>query len=526
MMPKSQSLTFAGFAASNTMVFVATVVYLLWRFPTPAFFLTSLDHGYQLAMGVAVADGRLPGIDYFTLYGPFVGLTSGLGLAATHSLAGEIIICAVGYALAICCASSVVRRQTNPAFGWICVVVLLLLLPRYYKWYYWFFPLSQLAFFQTWQTGGENKARSIGLLICWGLVAGFGFLFRWDLGLVATCFVGGMFVLGRWAAGDRPTKALLEAVRNGLFFLLGFSAVPLLWAGFGILVSGWKFVPLFIDTTFSATTSIVEAYSLSPFAFDLTRPFSAGNCLAVLQVLLPLTYVAAILIGLRRARQARSSNHPDLMFTALGLIGLGLLPQGLYRADVAHLLQVIAPTVILLLLAAHRAMTGYRAPGVLALPVAVALAGIVPEVHADLGPPIRDWFGDWQRLTGLPDTMAGDPVADIAIALRDATRHGEPVFMATTWTYSPILVLSGRYLTGIQPVYAPGVMTTPDWLERNRLALSAAPPRFLVVAAGEWEQEPAEKLAPYIPDTVKAWRREFTLIRYENSKFRLLERQQ
>jgi hypothetical protein len=95
-------------------------------------------------------------------------------------------------------------------------------------------------------------------------------------------------------------------------------------------------------------------------------------------------------------------------------------------------------------------------------PDGFALGGIIPEARADLGPPVRDWFGDWQRLTGLPDTMAGDPVADIAIALRDATRHGEPVFMATAWTYSPILVLSGRYLTGIQPVYAPGVMTTPD----------------------------------------------------------------
>jgi hypothetical protein len=212
-----------------------------------------------------------------------------------------------------------------------------------------------------------------------------------------------------WNACARPTNAALDAVRNGLFFLLGFSAVPLLWAGFGMLVSGWIFVPLFIDTTFSATTSIVEAYSSSPFAFDLTRPLSAGNCLAVLQVLLPLTYVTAILIGLRRARQARSSNHADLMFTALGLIGLGLLPQGLYRADVAHLLQVIAPAVILLLLATHRAMTGDGAPAVLALPVAVALAGIIPEARADLGPPIRDWFGDWQRLTGLPDTRLAIP---------------------------------------------------------------------------------------------------------------------
>src|SRR5271166_1139721 len=174
MLPRSSSPTFIGFAASNAMVLVASTVYLLWRFPPPTFFLSSLDHGYQLAMGTAVVDGRLPGIDYFTLYGPFVGLTSGLGLAVTGSLTGEIVICAVGYALAICCASSVVRRQTSPIFGWICVFALLLLLPRYYKWYYWLFPLSQLAFFQAWLTGGEKKARYVGLLICWGLVAGIG----------------------------------------------------------------------------------------------------------------------------------------------------------------------------------------------------------------------------------------------------------------------------------------------------------------------------------------------------------------
>src|SRR5271165_2340233 len=85
MLPRSSSPTFIGFAASNAMVFVATTAYLLWRFPPPTFFLSSLDHGYQLAMGTAVVDGRLPGIDYFTLYGPFVGLTSGLGLERSPS---------------------------------------------------------------------------------------------------------------------------------------------------------------------------------------------------------------------------------------------------------------------------------------------------------------------------------------------------------------------------------------------------------------------------------------------------------
>lgn len=97
--------------------------------------------------------------------------------------------------------------------------------------------------------------------------------------------------------------------------------------------------------------------------------------------------------------------------------------------------------------------------------------------------------------------------------------------MPMTWTYSPILVLSGRYLTGLQPVYAPGILTTPDWLERNRAALSAAPPQFLVVAKDQWKQAPAGTLAPYIPDMVEAWRREFTVVRHENSRFLLLERQ-
>src|SRR5919109_5304669 len=134
-------------------VFGVTFAYFFYRMPPPEFFLTSQDHGVQIVAGLAMLAGRLPGVDYLTPFGPLVAASSAAGLwLGQHGvlplLAGEVVICAAGFALTIALLAGFVSRWTRPWLGVASAVALVLLFPRYYKWYYWLWPAVVLLMFE------------------------------------------------------------------------------------------------------------------------------------------------------------------------------------------------------------------------------------------------------------------------------------------------------------------------------------------------------------------------------------------
>ena len=108
-------------------VFVAVLVYLLLRVPSPEFFLESDDHGYQMALGMAVVTGRLPGFDFVSQYGPFVAFSSALAYLLSGNLIGEIVLCAAGYAAAVALVYRYLARHTNVTIGLIGALAVLIL---------------------------------------------------------------------------------------------------------------------------------------------------------------------------------------------------------------------------------------------------------------------------------------------------------------------------------------------------------------------------------------------------------------
>ena len=98
-------------------VCLAAALYLIFRVPSADFLLTSTDQGYQMALGMAVANGRLPGFDFVTQYGPAVAFASYFGYAITGNAIGEILMSVVGYATAIAIGASLVRRPAGGIFG-------------------------------------------------------------------------------------------------------------------------------------------------------------------------------------------------------------------------------------------------------------------------------------------------------------------------------------------------------------------------------------------------------------------------
>ena len=66
-----------------------------------------------------------------------------------------------------------------------------------------------------------------------------------------------------------------------------------------------------------------------------------SSYLALLQIIIPATYLVCALVGFRLLRSSNRRIGFALLFTSI--TGLGIFPQSMHRADLQHLLQVIFP---------------------------------------------------------------------------------------------------------------------------------------------------------------------------------------
>ena len=76
--------------------------------PTLDHFLDSPDMGYQLSLGRLSLLGQFPFVDMYQAYGPLVTLTSAAGQWLHNSVVPEVVICSLGYCLALTCVYRVV----------------------------------------------------------------------------------------------------------------------------------------------------------------------------------------------------------------------------------------------------------------------------------------------------------------------------------------------------------------------------------------------------------------------------------
>lgn len=492
-------------ARIGALCFAVVLLWLLWRVPGALFFLESTDHGYQLALGNAVAQGHLPGFDFITQYGPAVAFASWGAWQASGSVVGEAVLCAVGYAAAIGIASVLFHRGAGTLAALLGCAVLILAFPRYYKWYYWLFPLIGLwcaAYHQT--SMGPARRR---VLYSWGLSVGLACLFRYDLGLQ-----GGVFGALAILIADRGTG---RGWREVSIFCLAAAALPLAFTGAIFYSRGLGQTEAFLRSVIDGAADSVVSYGIAPFNFVPSAGF-AGNALPLLQVLLPVTCLAGLFLAWpRRAGDADPADH---RLRCAALCGLGVFAQALHRADVQHLLQVLPPDIIVLALLARRLP---RVAGGLLATIAAGAILLLPGTGADLAPVSRDPRSAWRDLAALPDGQDGQPVADMARAL---TRHlppGGTVMLAMPMSHTPLLVFAQRRQPGIFPLYEPGMFASPYWLARNQAALSQREPDLLLaLQPGIDDGEPA----PYIAGLSAAWRRDYVRTVHSNARFVLLAR--
>jgi hypothetical protein len=523
--PKSSGAGDGGLWSAG--VFLSALIYLLLRIADPALLLVNIDQGYQMALGMAVAKGLLPGFDFITQYGPAVSFASFIAFAVTGNAVGELLLSAAGYAAAITIAASIVRRPAGQFASLLTALGLLIWFPRLYKWYYCLFPLIGIAAAQIYHSAREEDRPRTLFLFGWAQIVGLAGLFRYDLGLEGGIFGVLAIFAHHYVIGWSRARV---AVQDVIKFAFGSLMLPLTYMVAIFWFRGTDRLAMFIRSIYDGAADTVEYYSNPPFQFDGMDWLSDGNALAFLQIVIPLTYLVGGTIGILSARTgARAGTSDNFTLFCASLTGFGIFPQAMHRADLQHLLQVGYPFIITFVLLAGLFVSKFnkmawpvRFAGTLGVVcVLVPMFLVIPGTGKDLSPVSDHPMRQWRMVAGLPGSMPSNPVAGMADAIRRLTPAEAKVFFVMTPTDMAMLFFAERHQPGLFPVYESGMFSDPAWLRGNRAALEACPPEYLVVRQTA-DDETQRDLAPFIPDLLEEWRSRFSVTLFENQRYKLL----
>ena len=512
------------------VVFGAALALLLWMAPPLSSYLANSDHGYQLSLARLITLGAFPYVDLIFHYGPLVAWTSALALWWSGGLIGETVVCAAGYAAALACLASAARARIGWIAGWAVPLVALLFLARFYKWYFWLFPAVTLLLFHRYLKS-ESAPPERGLFMA-GLTAGFCALYRLDLGLVLAVFWGIVALTGR--------RGLIQArfAAAGLRVAAGFAAPMAAWLLVLAAVGGAEAVASYAAATLDGGTGVVSGWSRGPAPFDAGAPFSPASGLRIALWIVPLCFVAGLVLGGWRSLRGPDERQADARFLAgASLLGIGLLPQAFYRADGHHLLQALSPFFVVAPLLVRQLLheLAGRAPGwknlgraavaAAVLATVVAAVAIRPFGARDLAPIASNGF---ERLAELARGLTAQPRDPLAAAIRElsSTVPESARILVIPWTTCQVYFFAERSMSGMFNMYAPHILDDPAWRRRNLEQIRAHPPAAVLVAAGflNPRSKPARVFRSFQPELDGYLRSNYTEVGFRRGPLQILRR--
>ena len=516
-------------------VWLALLLTILATAPELQTYLESSDMGYQLSLGQQVLAGKTPGVNLLMFYGPLVAYTSALGLWLGGSLIGEVVICALGYSLALWLMWLIVARHGNRLAATAAAASGYLLLARFYKWYLWLLPLLVL-----WELDGYLRspaARRGKWPPAIGLTLGIGWLYRFDIAAGLTAAAALMIGLVELRSAPDDWR---RAGRSLAAFDAACTLPLLVWLGVLYWIGGPHAMGDYLSMTWCGAVGVVRGLSSPLPEFILSSPFHKQNLILAAYVLGPLTYALCLLRGIR-AEIGHRATPTSRILLAIALVGVCISHQAMHRRDAAHLLQVIPPAILgMVLLGAiwlrRRDDFGQNATsarrtriaGVCYVTVACAVgSGLVTWGRLDLGPASL-WPSARYRALAAP--LAPGHTHPVAAALREVQRCVPPdqsilVFPAECQYYA----IAQRRMSGLLNTYFPSLYCDSPWRERNLDAICRDAPKLVIV--------PDHFLDPQKPyyevwargikehQAVEQWiRRNYTKVVYDHDGIVLLEK--
>lgn len=487
-----------------SFVFFLGLAYFAGFAPGVESFCRNLDHAYQMALGTAVVDGRVPGKDLFSLYGPLVAYLSAGALYFGHVF-GEFLLCALGYAAAVAAAFYLSRKYAGLAAGIATVAILFYFPARFYKWYYWLVPLIGLIFSDLFLSSKVGAQRPI-FLFFWGVVCSAAFLLRIDLGAQFLVLVGSAFIL---------SYVLKTDFRERIFFELCvfFSGAIFLFVAFEFIQysrGGKVFdIAAYYEVAFFTARELLAKYSVFPI-FDFRDIFSANNAHLVLLMALPVIYLSYIFYGTFLLCTQRKIEGVDIFVVLVATSAISVIPQAMHMAEPNHFIQTIPPLAIFVPVLIRASFFPRWVSGVLVSLIFLLLIAFSVGVPRDLDYRQRP-FSNIYKISLLNPANLGFDNARIAAALQHMGPDRAGVFYTSGLTPSPVVVMDGRAPAGLVPVYAPGLFKS-DFIKRiNVEYLKVFPPSALVVSKSNWPPKNMEETPPYDVDLLKKWVQEYSL---------------
>jgi len=470
--------------------FGAFFLFLMLHAPGLDFYLSSPDHGHQLSLGRQVLLGKFPFIDLFFKYGPLTAVTSALGIWAWDCLIPETILCAAGYAVTLAIVFCLIRHYTSSITAAVGSLAGLALLARFYKWYYWLFPVLVLYCAHRWLQAKEDG--QIRWVFAGGVAGGVGSLFRFDLGLACGCFS----VLLLPILSIQPFHSR-QLIRCAAISLLGWLLPMGLWLIMLSYHGGIAAVPDYFLATYSGAKGSLEGMALPIPRFDGGDLWSAESRAALAFLLLPCTYIAAIVYGIAHGRKAGTRDAARYRFlVGVGLMGLGGFPQAMHRADLLHLLQVLPPMLVAASFLVWDAIQRSRLPfhgwwhqrvlmtatGAFLVALPVTFLTMLPYGGFDLESTRQGVVKRYQGLVRGCQEAKKNPICEIVSAMTQNTSSHDPVLVADA--ACQVNYFSRRPLSGILIGFEPAYFDGDRWRIRELEAVESNPPALVMAPEG------------------------------------------
>lgn len=512
----------------SILIFFIIFLAILWMSPGIEFYLGSPDHGYQLSLGKQIVLGKFPFVDLFFHYGPLTAFSSAFGLGISDSLISETIICALGYTVAIFMIYYLTNFYVSNTAGLINLFLSFILIARFYKWYYWLFPLLALYFLHSFLKSQDKHQKK------WLYVAGFfssiGGLYRFDIGLVCLCF----YTISPIVMLSKPFNLKL-LVQQLTIFLMGFSLPFLLW----LLILGlnggtWQD---YLAATFVGGKGITEKWSLPIPSLDWSNLFSPQSSAALSFILVPFTYLLSIVYSYWiEWRNSEQSNLKLKFAIAVSIMGLGILPQAFYRADVPHLLQVLPPaliagTILVSELWQRRAFSQNNQLGrlffkfipVLYLTVVtISVWGIRDGGGTDLVKWNFNPIPRYQALSQGINSGIEHPIIRLISEVQKQTAANDRVLVVPI--ACQLYYFANRPMSGFINGFAAGNLDNDEWRDRNFQAIQKQPPAVVIVNEGFFNLPPTDPFREYQPELYEFLTKHYLNILYQQDGWMILSK--
>jgi hypothetical protein len=443
----------------------------------------SYDEFFQLALGLNVACGRWPGVDFFTNYGPGVAVVSGASWQTANPVATEVILSflfvGAGVVLFWLNATAPGARMAALFFYPLAVVSL----PSWAKYYYVFFP--QLLLFLL---GDLNPSEGVGRgRLRWlsaGFVTGVAGWFRPELGcaLLASVCAALAYRSARYVETRR--RAVVELFMSAAGFFLP-------WIGyFGWLsslkkkwVSPWDLLDFFVCSTVAKIEQFARRDAIPAFQWPLESQVATG-WFGLLLLVAAISSIGWLAFSAYSKREAPPVNA---RLWCSAIVFCSLAPQALHRMDAVHTRQILLPGFLTLILLTRAFTWELRGGGVrvwkICVPALIAVSVCFLMIAMREQFPLAKRSLRWrveELGKGFRASAAGRGEAATLVPIFEAARKAGIQTLLVPSLDARWYVLSGLHFSGPMPHYS--FSLTEKWQQRALAALERHPPDLVFCA--------------------------------------------